>query len=166
MSLRIVSDQSEEIRRQQSHKRLKRDLRNFAANFLRLVSGFGRALDLLGQLEKVSAAIREYAEAHDGKLPPQKVIHGILDDRAALLENRPWIEEAEETERARWNAIGENARSEAIARMIRAGLRIAAASFVDQLTQRSAAESNFYEALFRLDEVRRETRKNSRSRRK
>jgi hypothetical protein len=73
MALRIISNQSEEeIKRQASLKQLTWEMRRLAANFLRLVSGSGRAPDLLGQMERVSNAIREYADAHDGKPPPSK----------------------------------------------------------------------------------------------
>jgi hypothetical protein len=71
--LRVVSEQSEaNIRKQRVHDQLTRDLRKFAANFLRMTSGSGKPLDLLQQMEKVAASIRAYT---DGALPAPKVIH-------------------------------------------------------------------------------------------
>jgi hypothetical protein len=160
MAFRIVSNTSEEeIRRQQSHKELTRELRRFAANFLRLVSGSGKALDLLGQMERVSDAIREYAEAHNSKLPPQKVIHAILDDHAALREEyRPWIKENEAINKALFEKDGQISIDETAAQIIRAELRMTAANFVDQLTQHSVAETDFYLAANRLEDARTQKR--------
>jgi hypothetical protein len=155
MALRVVSEQSEaDIRKQRVHDQLTRDLRRFAANFLRMTSGSGKPLELLRQMEKVAASIRAYADAHDGALPASKVIHQILDSHAALVEYRPWIRDVEEATRLRWEANGESDRSKAVAGIIRAGLRMVASEFVDQLTQHSVAESDFYEQVRKLDEAR------------
>jgi hypothetical protein len=89
-------------------------------------------------MEKVAASIRAYAEAHDGALPAPKVIHQILDSHAALLEHRPWIRDVESD------------RSKAIAGIIKAGMRMVASELVDQLTQHSVAESDFYEQVRKL----------------
>lgn len=160
MVLRIVSEQSEaEIRKQRVHGQLSRDLRSFAANFLRMTSGSGKPLELLPQLEKLSASIREYRDAHDGALPAPKVIHQILDGHEAKLEYRPWIKEVSEPDRQRWEADGTFDRQEAIAGIVRSGLRMVAAELVDQLTQHSVAESDFYEHLRKLDEAREKTRR-------
>jgi hypothetical protein len=158
--MRIVSTTSEEeIRRRETLTQLKGDLRRFAANFLRLVSKSGRARDLILQAEKLSAALRDYAEAHNGKLPPAKIIHAILDEQSALLEHRPWIKEAHEIHGARWEAEGEYARAEAISDIIRAGMRMTASHLADQMTQHSVAENEFYSALDRLEEIRSRRRK-------
>ncbi|MGY3472477.1 hypothetical protein [Bradyrhizobium ottawaense] len=160
MILRVVSEQSEaEIRKQRVHDQLSRDLRRFAANFLRMTSGSGKPLELLAQLEKLSACIREYRDAHDGALPAPKVIHQILNAREAKLEYRPWIKEISESERQRWEADGTFDREEAIAGIVRSGLRMVAAELVDQLTQHSVAETDFYESIRRLDEAREKTRR-------
>jgi hypothetical protein len=146
MALKVVSEQSEaNIRKQRVHDQLTRNLRKFAANFLRMTSGSGKPLDLLPQMEGLAASVRAYADAHEGALPAPKVIHQILDSHAAKLEHRPWIRDVEETARQRWEADGESDRSKAVAGIIRAGLRMVASELVDQLTQHSAAESDFYE---------------------
>jgi hypothetical protein len=155
MALRVVSEQSEaNIKKQRVHDKLTRDLRRFAANFLRMASGSGKLLDLLPQMEKVAASIRAYADAHDGALPASKVIHQILDSHAALVEYRPWIRDVEEAARQRWEADGESDRSKAVAGIIRAGLRMVASELVDQLTQHSAAQNDFYEQVRNLDKAR------------
>jgi len=155
MALRVVSEQSEaSIRKQRVHDQLTRDLRKFAANFLRMTSGSGKPLDLLQQMEKVAASLRAYADALDGALPAPKVIHQILDSRVALLEYRPWIKDVEKAARQRWEADGESDRSRAVAGIIKAGLRMVASELVDQLTQRSAAQSDFYEQVRNLDKAR------------
>jgi hypothetical protein len=155
MALRVVSEQSEaNIRKQRVYDQLTRDLRRFAANFLRMTSGSGKPLDLLPQMERLAASIKAYADAHDGALPAPKVIHQILDSRAALLEYRPWIKDVSETERQRWEADGSFDRSEAVAGIIKAGLRMVASELVDQLTQHSVAESDFYEQVRNLDSAR------------
>jgi hypothetical protein len=155
MALRVVSEHSEaNIRKQRVHDQLTRDLRSFAANFLRMTSGSGKPLDLLPQMEKLDASIRAYAEAHDGALPAPKVIHQILDSHAAKLEYRPWIRDAEETARQRGESDGESDRSKAVAGIIKAGLRMVASELVDQLTQHRAAQSDFYEQVRNLDKAR------------
>jgi hypothetical protein len=157
MALRVVSEQSEaSIRKQRVHDQLTRDLRRFAANFLRMTSGSGKPLELLQQMEKVAASIRAYTDAHDGALPAPKVIHQILDSHAALLEYRPWIKDVETT-RQRGKADGEFDRTEAVAGIIKAGLRMVASELVDQLTQHNTAQSDFYEQIRRLEDVRRKT---------
>jgi hypothetical protein len=160
MALKVVSEQSEaDIRKQRVHDQLTRDLRRFAANFLRMTSGSGKPLDLLPQMERVAATIRAYADAHDGDLPAPKVIHEILDSRVALLEYRPWIKDVEEAARQRWEADGEFDLGRAVAGIIRAGLRMVASELVDQLTQHSVAESEFYEQVKNLDKAREKSRK-------
>jgi hypothetical protein len=78
MALRVVSEQSEaNIRKQRVHDQLTRDLRRFAANFLRMTSGSGKPLDLLPQMERLAATIRAYADAHDGALPKCAVMAGV-----------------------------------------------------------------------------------------
>jgi hypothetical protein len=155
MALRVVSEQSEaNIRKQRVHDQLTRDLRRFAANFLRMISGSGKPLDLLPQMERLPATIRAYADAHEGALPAPKVVHQILDSHAAKLEYRPWIKDMEEAARQRWEADGESDRSKAVAGIIKAGLRMVASELVDQLTQHSVAESDFYEQVRKLDEAR------------
>src|ERR1700730_5484632 len=97
MALKVVSEQSEaNIGKQRVHHQLTRDLRRFAANFLRMTSGSGKPLDLLPQMERLVTSSRIYADAHDGALPALKVIHQILDSHAAKLEYRPWIRDVEE----------------------------------------------------------------------
>ncbi|OKO73194.1 hypothetical protein AC630_29100 [Bradyrhizobium sp. AS23.2] len=160
MVLRVVSEQSEaDIKKQRAHDQLSRDLRRFAANFLRLTSGSGKALELLPQLEKLSASIKAYADAYDGALPSQKTVHQILDSRAALIEYRPWIKDVDEASRRRWEADGTYARNDAVAGIIKAGLRMVASELVDQLTQHSAAEDLFYEQIRRLEDVREKSRR-------
>jgi hypothetical protein len=89
MALRVVSKQSEQdIRKKQVHEQLTRGLRRFAANFLRIASCSGKPRELLDQMDKVTASLRAYADAHDGALPSPKVVHDILDSRAALVEHR------------------------------------------------------------------------------
>jgi hypothetical protein len=159
MALRVVSEQSEaNIRKQRVHDQLTRDLRRFAANFLRMTSGSGKPLDLLSQMERLTGSIRAYADAHDGALPAPKVIHQILDSRAAKLEYRPWIKDVSETARQRWEADGSFDRSEAVEGIIKAGLRMVASELVDQLTQHSVAESDFYEHVRKLDQAREKSR--------
>jgi hypothetical protein len=154
MALRVVSEQSEaNIRKQRVHDQLTRDLRRFAVNFLRMTSGSGKPLDLQQQMQKVAASIRAYADAHDGA-PAPKIIHQILDSRVALLEYRPWIKDVEDAARQRWEADGESDRSKAVAGIIKAGLRMVASELVDQLTQHSAAQSDFYEQIRNLDKAR------------
>ena len=127
MALRVVSEQSEaNIRKQRVHDQLTRDLRRFAANFLRMTSGSGKPLDLLPQMERLTGSIRAYADARDGVLSAPKVIHQILDSHAAKLEYRPWIKDVSETERQRWEADGSFDRSRAVAGIIKAGLRMVA----------------------------------------
>lgn len=160
MVLHVVSEQSEaEIRKQWVHDQLSRELRRFAANFLRMTSGSGKPLELLPQLEKLSASIREYTDAHDGALPAPKVIHQILDGHEAKLEYRPWIRDISESERRRWETDGTFDGEVAIAGIVRSGLRMVAAELVDQLTQQSVAESDFYENIRRLDEPREKSRR-------
>jgi hypothetical protein len=99
MALRVVSQQSErDIRKKRVHDQLTRGLRRFAANFLRIASGSGKPRELLNQMDKVTASLRAYADAHDGALPHPKVVHDILDSRAALVEHRPWIKEVDEAD--------------------------------------------------------------------
>jgi hypothetical protein len=151
MALRIASEQSEtNIRKKRAHEQLTRDLRRFAANFLRVTSGSGKPIDLLHQMEKLAASLRAYAAAHDGSLPPAKVFHQILDSRAALIEYRPWIKDVDEASKLRWEADGSYARQDAIAGIIKAGLRMIASELVDQMTQHNIAESDFYEHVRRL----------------
>ncbi len=109
-------------------------------------------------MEKVAASIRAYADAHDGALPAPKMIHQILDSHAALVEHRPWIRDVDEAARLRWEANGESDRSKAVAGIIRAGMRMVASEFVDQLTQHSVAESDFYEQVRNLDKAREKAR--------
>jgi hypothetical protein len=155
MALKVVSEQSEaNIGKQRVHHQLTRDLRRFAANFLRMTSGSGKPLELLRQMDKVTGSIRAYADAHDGTLPAPKVIHQILDSHAALLEYRPWIRDLEEAARQRSEADGRTDRSKAVDGIIKAGLRMVASELVDQLTQHSVAESDFYEQVRKLDEAR------------
>jgi hypothetical protein len=160
LTMRVVSTTSEEeIRRRDALDQLKRDLRAFAANFLRFVSKSGRSQDLLGQMERVCSAIHRYSEAHDGKTPPTKIVHSILDEQSALIEHRPWIEDAREIDGAHRAAEEESVRAEAISDIIRAGMRMTASNLVDQLTQHSVAEDEFYSALRRLDDIRSRRRK-------
>jgi hypothetical protein len=167
MALRVVSEQSEaNIRKQQVHDQLTRDLRRFAANFLRMTSGSGKPSDLLQQMERLAATIRAYADAHDGALPAPKVVHQILDSRAAKLGYRPWIKDVEEAARQHWEADGESDRSKAVAGITKAGLRMVASALVDQLTQHSAAESDFYEQVKKLDEAREKGRLKYRAKKK
>jgi hypothetical protein len=155
MALRVVSEQSEKnILKKRAHDQLTRDLRKFAANFLRITSGSGKPLDLLRQTEKLTASLRAYADAHDGALPAPKTVRLILDSRAALIEYRPWIKEVNEASRRRWKEDGTYARNDAVAGIIKAGLRMVASELVDQLTQHGAAESEFYEQIRRLEDVR------------
>jgi hypothetical protein len=78
MALRVVSEQSQmNIRKKRVQEQLTRDLRKFAANFLRINSGSGKPLDLLVQMEKVTASIRAYADAHDGSLGAVRNVVGI-----------------------------------------------------------------------------------------
>jgi hypothetical protein len=160
MVLRVVSEQSEKnILKKRAHDQLTRDLGKFAANFLRITSGSGKPLDLLRQTEKLTASLQAYADAHDGALPSPKTVHQILDSRAALIEYRPWIKEVDEASRRRWKADGTYARSDAVAGIIKAGLRMVASELVDQLTQHNTAESNFYEQIWRLEEIREKSRR-------
>jgi hypothetical protein len=123
-----------------------------------MTSGSGKPMDLLPQMERLAASIRAYADAHDGALPAPKVIHQILDSQAAKPEYRPWIKDVSETERQRSEADGSFDRSEAVAGIIKAGLRMVAFELVDQLTQHSAAESDFYEQVRNLDKARKKSR--------
>ena len=160
MTLRVASEQSEKnILKKRAHDQLTRDLRRFAANFLRITSGSGKPLELPRQMEKLSASLRAYADAHDGALPSPKTVHQILDSRAALIEYRPWIKDVDEASRRRWEADGTYARNDAVAGIIKAGLRMVASELVDQLTQHSTAESEFYEQIRRLEEVREKSRR-------
>jgi hypothetical protein len=131
MALRVVSEQSQmNIRKKRVQEQLTRDLRKFAANFLRINSGSGKPpLDLLVQMEKVTASIRAYADAHDGSLPPAKLVHQILDSRAALIEYRPWIKDVDEEARRRWEADGSYARRDAVSGIIKAGMRMIASDY-------------------------------------
>jgi hypothetical protein len=160
MALRVVSEQSQmNIRKKRVQEQLTRDLRKFAANFLRINSGSGKPLDLLVQMEKVTASIRAYADAHDGSLPPAKLVHQILDSRAALIEYRPWIKDVDEEARRRWEADGSYARRDAVSGIIKAGMRMIASEIVDQMTQHSVAESDFYEQIRLLDDTREKGRR-------
>ncbi|KRR06199.1 hypothetical protein CQ12_11475 [Bradyrhizobium jicamae] len=160
MALRVVSEQSEkDILKKRAHDQLTRDLRRFAANFLRITSGSGKPLDLLRQTEKLTASLQAYAIAHDGALPTPRTVHQILDSRAALIEYRPWIKEVDEASRRRWEEDGTNARNDAVAGIIKAGLRMMASELVDQLTQHSTAESEFYEQIRRLEDVKEKSRR-------
>ena len=160
MALRVVSEQSEmNIRKKRVQEQLVRDLRKFAANFLRINSGSGKPLDLLVQMEKVTASIRAYADAHDGSLPPAKLVHQILDSRAALIEYRPWIKDADEEAQRRCEADGSYARRDAVSGIIKAGMRMIASEIVDQMTQHSVAESDFYEQIRLLDDAREKGRR-------
>jgi hypothetical protein len=134
---------------------LTRDLRKFAADFLRITSGSGKPLDLLRQTEKLTASLQAYADAHDGALPTPKTVHQILE----RIEYRPWIKEVDEASRQRWEEDGTYARNDAVAGIIKAGLRMVASELVDQLTQRRSAESEFYEQIRRLEEVREKSRR-------
>jgi hypothetical protein len=59
MALTVVSEQSEKnILKKRAHDQLTRDLRKFAANFLRISSGSGKPLDLLRQTEKLTARFK------------------------------------------------------------------------------------------------------------
>jgi hypothetical protein len=160
MALRVVSEQSEkDILKKRAHDQLTRDLRRFAANFLRITSGSGKPLDLLRQIERLTTSLQTYADAHDGALPPAKTVHEILDSRAALIEYRPWVKEVDEASRRRWEEDGTYARNDAVAGIIKAGLRMVASELVDQLTQRSTAESEFYEQIRRLEDLREKSRR-------
>jgi hypothetical protein len=160
MALTVVSEQSEKnILKKRAHDQLTRDLRRFAANFLRIASGSGKPLDLLRQTEKLTASLQAHADAHDGALPTPKTVHQILDSRAALIEYRPWIKEVDETSRRRWEEDGTYARSDAVAGIVKAGLMMVASELVDQLTQHSIAESEFYEQIRRLEDVREKSRR-------
>jgi hypothetical protein len=46
-----------------------------------------------------------------------------------------------------------------VAGIIKAGLRMVASELVDQLTQHSAAESEFYEQIRRLEDLRKKSRR-------
>jgi hypothetical protein len=160
MALRVVSEQSQmNIRKKRVQEQLTRDLRKFAANFLRINSGSGKPLDLLVQMEKVTASIRAYADAHDGSLPPAKLVHQILDSRAALIEYRPWIKDVDEEARRRWEADGSYSMRDAVSGIIKAGMRMIASELVDQMTQHSVAESDFYEQIRLLDDTREKGRR-------
>jgi hypothetical protein len=160
MALRIVSEQSEKnIRKKRAHDQLTRDLRAFAAHFLRVTSGSGKPLDLLRRTEKLTASLRAYADVHEGSLPSPRTVHQILDSRAALIEYRPWIKEIDEASKRRWEEDGTFARNDAVAGIIKAGLRMVASELVDQLTQHSVAESEFYEQIRRLENVREKSRR-------
>jgi hypothetical protein len=63
-----------------------------------------------------------------------------------------------ETARQRGKADGEFDRSKAVAGIIKAGLRTVASELVDQLTQHSVAESDFYEEVRKLDQAREKSR--------
>ena len=68
------------------------------------------------------------------------------------------VKDVSETERQRSEADGSFDRSEAVAGIIKAGLRMVASELVDQLTQHSAAESDFYEQVRNLDKARKKSR--------
>jgi hypothetical protein len=148
-----------DILKKRALDQLTRDLRKFAANFLRIISGSGKPLDLLRQTEKLTASLQAYADAHDGALPTPKTVHQILDSRAAVIEYRPWIKEVHEASRRRWEKDGTYVRNDAVAGIIKAGLRMVASELVDQLTQRGTNESEFYEQIRRLDDVRKKSRR-------
>jgi hypothetical protein len=165
-ALKVISEQSEmNIRKKQVRDQLTRDLRKFSANFLRINSGSGKPLDLLVQMENVTASLRAYAEAHDGSLPPAKLVHQILDSRAALIEHRPWIGDVEEESRRRWEADGTYASRDATYGIIKAGMRMIASELVDQLTQHRVAAQDFHRHIRLLDEALEKGRKSISSKR-
>jgi hypothetical protein len=116
-------------------------------------------------MENVTASLRAYAEAHDGSLPPAKLIHQILDSRAALIEYRPWIGDVKEESRRRWEADGTYASRDAIYGIIKAGMRMIASELVDQLTQHSVAAHDFHRHIRLLDEAYEKGRKSMTSKR-
>jgi hypothetical protein len=156
--MRIVSEQStENIRRKKARDALVPKLRGLAANVLRIVKGTGKPLELLRQMESCSAAIREYAAAHD-HVPGHELMHQILNCETTRDEFRPWVKESRKA-LAPLDAE-ETGREIAIRKIRDACLQLAASILLDQLTQCSKAESDLYEGVLILDGARKRARRN------
>jgi hypothetical protein len=145
--MRIVSEQSEqEIKKRETAAAVTSELRDFAANFLRVVRGAGDTFRLWHGMKSCSEAAEAFYKAH-GEWPSAQLIHDALDQRLAHDESRPLVKE-------RLGNEYPTERDMAIDAICRAALQIVASTLVDQPTQRSGAEHALHAATEELEKVR------------
>lgn len=158
MVVKIVSDQSEkQLQQARAEQRLDATLRTCAANFLRVVAGAGRPEDLPQEMLAVLEAVQAMQDAGAGTRVGE-VIAETLDVEAA---SRSWIERQPIDVREAWGRNGDLARIWASERLRKAGLRLAAADLVGQLTQRRSAESELHQGVADYLEARKTKRQSN-----
>jgi hypothetical protein len=136
---------------EQAKDDLARSMNWLAANILRLIAGGGKSYELVDQFAamiKAYDAMVRLREVYDyAAITPAVEALGRTDSWERLQS-----EGGEHFQRSLDDGTVSVARSEDA--IIQAALRIVAAEFLGQATQRSTAESAFYEAIERFNEAR------------
>jgi hypothetical protein len=144
--MRVVSENSDDdLKRRQADEELGHAIRALTANLLRVTRGAGKPYEIGLQAQRAADAGLAYYEAF-GRPPGADQYAKYLDIRL----DREILSRVSDDE---WY------RSYAEERIIRASLQISASRLVGQLTQERVAESDLYEAIRGLDEVREMGRK-------
>lgn len=146
--VRVVSENSdEEIAKRQAERQLGFELREMAANPLRVIRGAGRPGDLRKQLEQCLQTYEAHGEA-SGYYPMPEVVARMLD------AERPWPPaDSDDRRHDDWSANLDEAGELYFVQKLykrkigKATLQIIASSLADQRTQQSRGESDLMDAL-------------------
>jgi hypothetical protein len=137
------------------------EIRDCAANTLRVVRGAGKPYELLRQFTRVIESAVKYKELHD-YWPSSDVIANALrmeDEMETILE-RGRARTLDQVHIDRWWKDGTFDRMMAEHTMYRGVMQIVASGLVGQSTQKSAGDREFHEGLRSLEKFREERRKN------
>ena len=143
--MRVVSSQSE---KRETAAAVKVEVRELAANLLRIIRGARKPHNLWRQMRSCLTAAEDYYKAH-GQLPSNPTLHQVLDIDAARDEFRPWIQRSRK-------GIHPTKRERIEQKIFEASLQIVASTLIDQHTQVGVAHGALYEAIRELEAVREE----------
>ncbi len=133
--MKLVSENSEaEVAKQRALDDLRWPLLELAANLVRVVRGAGRAYELLPQMAKVIERAEDYRSVV-GYYPSDYEISEILSVRY-------------------WDLPHEDDMSRAVGKIVQGALQSAASTLVNQSTQQAAGDSEIFEGIRWVEEVR------------
>mgnify|MGYP006956294673 CR=1 FL=1 len=126
--MKIVSENSSgDLARTRASEHFRGALVDLTANLLRVTRGAGKGFEVAEQAASLVQAVRDYQRAH-GHFPP-----ALEYQKALSIEEKR--DAASETNQMR---------QEAIERIVRAGLQVAASRLLGQRTQETSAEHDIF----------------------
>lgn len=140
MNLNLVSTNSQnDIDRNRTKEVFEHNLRELAANLLRIIRGAGKPYCLLSDMADCLESVAAYYKAH-GCVPDSEVISLALDPDRAFEEERPWMKQRSNEDLRRWMVDGTFERMRRERNVRRAALQITASLLLNQASHLTKAK--------------------------